>query len=302
MLFMYRIRCAALALLAMAIGSCRPFGPEYSAPSFIDTPGAVVGLKTDGGGGAASGRAIGLNGSDSNDSISFRSSHIEFWGVGTVDDIDNIYSGHYLDEWLEPSTEIVNRSVEVNLNDQTWTFSAETEQIILAPDPVDSFPEVANLIRIDIGAGIISIVDDGTEIPSVRDANGNIMSVEDGGVFTGLNCNSIVLVDREFLSRAAYISRDGFDVDGLGLTATEEDVLSAIYQAGNEGRIDVNGALFMPMDPIDLSGVGSISELLVDFRWSLDGSITHNGTNYVMEDRTGNGLCFDFQVTVTVVP
>ena len=43
-------------------------------------------------------RAAGLSSSDSDDSLTFRSSDIEFWGIGTVDDIDNIHSASAVEE------------------------------------------------------------------------------------------------------------------------------------------------------------------------------------------------------------
>lgn len=294
----------------LLIGSCR-YWPgldedpvEYADPVMISLDNARIGLQaTTTETASTATRAPGLNAEDAADSLTFRSSDIEFWGIETIDDIDNIYSTTAIrDDRADVNTEIVNVSVQADLGDLHWTFSPNVTDLHFGAGTVVEFPQVVNLIRIDIGAGIMFIEDDGVEIDELYDANGNLMQVVDGGEFVGLNCNSIMLIDKSILPEAIYISREvslGDNWFWLDEDDLVRDDLAAVYklmERGESQNIDMDHALFVPLEPIDLSSYSNITEIIVTFSWNIDAAIERVDGQYVMADRTGNGICLDFNV------
>ena len=91
----------------------------------------------------------------------------------------------------------------------------------------------------------------------------------DGSDYTGFDANSIVLLDNTLLTESVYIPRETTADASSGLTEDEITIVNEVISQG--GMMDV------------------------------DGAITYDGSNYVMDDRTGNGICFDFDVKITVV-
>lgn len=274
---------------------------EYSEPELVSLNSAKVGLGTST---TNSTRSLGLLKDDTEDSLTFRSSNIDLWGIETIDDIDNIYAANYIahyEEWgIEgPGTEIINESVFIELYDMNWTFSSETSNIYASTDEITSLPKNINLIRIDIGAGYFDLEDDGVKIDQLYYSDGSECFIDyEGSKSTGINCNSIILVDNSLLSDSYLIPRGTTSVDDLIIPDADKEFIGRLMNKG--WQIDVDGALFIPLEPTELVNPESISQVNIDFSWEIENAITHDGEKYIMEDRTGSGLAFDFKVSLDI--
>ena len=290
-------RLTILLLIALSFIGCDET-PEtvYYTPEYLSLGDVEISIRTQNN----ASRAAGLSSSDANDSVSFRSSDISMWGIDSVDDIKNLYTEWILTTGVTTATDITNEAISADLGDNTWSFSSAQSNIYAATDGVTSLPKKINIIRIDIGAGILTIVDDSTDVTSLYDSSGNIFEVTwEGSDYTGFDCNSIVLLDNTLLSKSVYVPRTTTADASSGLNSDEIAIVNEVISQG--GMMDVDGALFIPMQSIDLSSYTTVSQVILDFNWDIDGAITYEGSNYVMDDRTGNGICFDFDVKITVV-
>ena len=84
--------------------------------------------------------------------------------------------------------------------------------------------------------------------------------------------------------------------------AADKTMINAIHTSSNwvdgETPIDVNGALILPMSPVDLTGFNPQSETLdVVVRWDIANAVHVRDGEYFMDDRVG-GTAFDFEVQV----
>ena len=264
-------------------------------PEFVSLDNASVTLQTTTT--TAISRSAGLSKTDPGDSLSFRSSSIDFWGIQSNDDIDNLYTQTMIEMGAGPRNKVVNESVMVDLGDRTWTFSSSESNIYLALENVTLFPTIVNLIRIDIGAGILDIYDDGVKIDKLFDIGGKEYTFDwDGETHMGLNCNSILLVDEKLLTVPYYAPRGCKGISDPLLSDAEEFLVNKVLD--QSGLMDVDGALFLPLNPVEILNPESVNEILIDFSWQIDGAIQYDGSRYVMADRTGNGIAFDFGVDI----
>jgi hypothetical protein len=245
------------------------------------------------------------------DKVSFRSSDVEFWSIGSVSEIEDISSAKYgqgtyaTGESLQYSLGDVMESVvfspdgvvykDLSGNDGTWAAKVA--------DFVAAGKTDINLMRLDIGDGRITFLVDG-EVVDVNCPDGDISRI---------NTNSIVFVDEQFLSAPAYISRSTaakiaagtVTASGLGMSAADFGVVQAVilnnnYYGTDDTYIDADGGLFIPMTPVDISSYDPATDsLTVSLEWDIAGAIYTDGSAYYMTDRV-QGTCFDFSVELQI--
>lgn len=269
---------------------------------------------------ASSGRgSITASSLGAGDRVFFRSSDIEFWQIETAAEIEGIVSAKHREGAVDYSQ---NHSLEYDLGDNVESvIFMPSQDVVVGIDRADLNPNWAdnvaafvaagkttvNTIRLDIGSGQVTFEIDG-ETPDVYTA--------DGSGTNGINGNSIFFVDRAFLQRPILITRlmeeqiarDGEPASslGLGLTEAECALVETIHRSGSiydtDTPIDLNGALIVPMDPVDLTGFDPATETLdIVIRWNLAEAVQVEDGSYVMDDRVGH-TCFDFDVSVTRNP
>ncbi len=250
--------------------------------------------------------------------IFFRSSDVEFWSFESLSDIENLYSSKYGIGSGELADYDGGQSLEYILGDRI-------ESVVFSPDEdtastlgvgmnpywetrSERFISVGNtsinLIRLDIGGGNVTFIIDGLE---------RQMLTVHGEAFTGINANSILFVDRSFLSRAYLASRDISQgiIDGisnagdLGLSDEDFATISTLVSQSNwhdqVSPMDVDGALFIPASPIDLAGFDPLSQhLALELSWPIAGAIQFNGVGYYVDNRVGDSP-FDFDLTLKIM-
>lgn len=250
------------------------------------------------------------------DRIFLRSSDIEFWQIESVAEIESIVSAKHSAGEIDYAQ---NHSLEYALGDsvESVVFMPDRD-VTVGIDRSDLNPEWAdsvaafvaagktgiNAIRLDIGSGAVSF-EIGGELRDVYTA--------DRSATNGINGNSMFFVDTAFLGRPILITRlmeeqmiwQGASADSLGLGLSEEEctLVEAIHHSSNlvdtETPIDLNGALIVPMDPVDLSGFDPAAETLdIVISWNLADAVQVRDGVYVMDDRVGK-TCFDFAVSAT---
>jgi len=250
----------------------------------------------------------------SGDRVFFRSSDIEFWHIDAVMDIESIVSakhrsgsvdytqGHSLEYSLGDAVESIvfmpsqDVIVGINRTDLNAVWAENVAAFVAAGNTT------INAIRLDIGSGMVTFEIAG-ETPEVYSA--------DMGATNGINGNSIFFVDRALLDRPILITRAmeeqmlwqdaTADSLGLGLTTSEAALVEAIHHSSStydtETPIDLNGALIVPMDPVDLTGFDPAAETLdIAITWDMADAVHVQDGCYVMEDRVGL-TCFDFDVS-----
>lgn len=286
------IVCLAILGLAALVSGCGWFGWNSSGFGIRTITGAV------------GTRAVGFNVDDTKDAISFRSSDISFWALESVEDIDRIYSN--------PTTEISDTIIALryDLGDTNIQFeNGKTVDTIVGEVPDFDLARSYNFIRIDIGFGFIGVEDDGVSVEHLYDAYGNELIIQDNDlVDTGINCNSIVLVDDTWVSTPFYCSRedehlfDPADYALYGLTAEEAQVYGAILSRGrSDGTgLDINGAFFLPFTPDEFDPAEEVESVTIEFVWEMAGAFEPYADGYRMVDRTGNGLSLDFDVRIVI--
>lgn len=69
---------------------------------------------------------------------------------------------------------------------------------------------------------------------------------------------------------------------------------------GTLGATDVDGALCVPLDPVDIGGFNpAINNLKIIITWKMAGAVLGSSTGYRMADRVG-GTCLDFDVDLVI--
>ncbi|MBB6481483.1 hypothetical protein [Spirochaeta isovalerica] len=217
--------------------------------------------------------------------VSFRSSDIEFWA--SEGDFTNLLSLKYSDgqdhdQNLDPDMESqMNVSLEIGLSDSTDNVvfmpnNIHFDDFIVFPD----FKEkIYDIVRIDIGSGAMTFSKD----------NSNIYI--DNNSIARLDCNSIVLIDRDRLNEIEYVPRGG-SPDNLFLTN--------LYDSNSNNIVDVDGALFIPFDPIDLRDIGEIQSFKFKIEWDMDDIFTKLENGIYTLNNNADGTPFDFSFSIEV--
>ena len=211
------------------------------------------------------------------DQIDFRSSQIEFWSIETIEDVDKLISAYY---------EGAN-STYVDLFDIDKTFIFKPNELVqfTRENNVAFENKKYNIIRLDIGSGTINFT-----------VNGNLIS----GPY--LNCNSIIFIDREFLTESVYVERINSEYETYISKEEEFKIVDTIIlnsDVYNNGTIDVDGALFIPFEATDFSSYETISSVVVDISWNLNNLLSIDGESYFFTDRV-SGFPYDFEVILLV--
>ncbi len=248
------------------------------------------------------------------DRIYFRSSDIEFWSIESPEDIETIFSAKYKD-----GSYAEGRSLEYNLGDkvESIVFSPSQNMNVdlsrpdLNPDWnsdtaafLDAGKTTINLIRLDIGAGSVTFVINGEEVD---------MKKADRSDGNGINANSIIIIDNSFIDEPLLITRDvenqivgdWIDAESLELTQEEFAAVSAIHKNNNsidsDTPLDVNGALYIPMAPKDISALNAESNhLQISIHWPISNAVHYRNGEYFMDNRI-EGTSFNFSVELSIV-
>jgi hypothetical protein len=236
--------------------------------------------------------------------MEFRSSDISFWALETPEDIDRAYSN--------PTDEIDNPilALQYDMGNVTIRFQdGEALEVNAGVVPEFELGRRYNMIRVDIGAGSLSLYVDDTDVEHLYDADGTELVVRDAeAVDTGLNANSVVLVDEDWVETPFFISRDEYEsfeptaYASYGLTESEAKIYDRILKRSdsNGGGLDLSGALFLPFTPQDFSTYEELESVVVEFVWSISEAFEPYLDGYRMLDTTGTGISLDFKVRLRV--
>jgi len=193
-----------------------------------------------------------------------------------------------------------------------------------------------NLVRLDIGGGGISFKVDGqtrkilradgsssectftlTELESAY-ASAEITEEEYNvyldvyNTYSGIDANSIFFIDKQFLSKPVLVERDlqeklilgSISASDLNVTDSEFSFLRTLFSNNNYidavTMIDVDGALCVPLEPVDISQFdSSVNSLVIEISWNIANSIHVRNGEYFMDNRVGN-TSLDFRVALKV--
>lgn len=237
--------------------------------------------------------------------VSFRSSDIEFWATGG--DFTDLRSKKY-EDWYGV-VEGANVSTEIGLSDSEDNVVFMPNKVKLSEYDMPDFDRslVYDVARMDIGSGNINFT-----------MNGSVMDVTSPTLGNGsLNANSIVFIDRDVLQNVVYISRDDAntilsDYQGdstfdntYDYGADTQFILNFIVNNTGMGMIDdtymdVDGALFVPFDPVDFTGNSQADKVKIKLEWDLDTVFTaESGGTYTLSDVAG-GTPFNFNVSIEI--
>lgn len=244
--------------------------------------------------------------------VYFRSSDIEFWSISSEDDLNSIFSSKYnisggysggesLEYILGDSQESVSFtpytgstvSLGNGLNPDWDTYTA---------DFINAGKTEINLARLDIGGGGVTFIIDGQE-QSVQSA--------DGSSAGGIDANSIFFIDEQFLSKAVLVTRtaemelqgDSLTAEDLGLSDAEFSFIRTLFRNTNtydtDGtKIDLNGALCLPLTPVDISDFDPLSDTLtIQLTWAIADAIHLRNGEYFLDNRVGK-TSFNFEVSL----
>jgi hypothetical protein len=243
--------------------------------------------------------------------ISFRSSDIEFWATGGS--FDNLRSLKY-HQW---SGEIAgaNVSTEIGLSDTEDNIIFMPNKVKISDYDMPQFDRnlAYDVARMDIGSGNINFT-----------MNGSTMDVSNSTLGDGsLNANSIVFIDRNYLTSVVYVPRtdssailnDYFDNGELNgsydygadtafiLDFVVENTATWIDSSltgKDDAYMDVDGALFVPFDPVDFTGKNDAKMVKISLEWDLNSIFTaESGGSYTLAD-TADGTPFNFDVSIEV--
>ena len=213
----------------------------------------------------------------------FRSSDIEFWST----ELAGGYTGLVSDLYSIGINE--NVSVSIDLPDVTETFKF-VEGTVHEVDNTDAdfASTIYDIVRIDIGGGSFMFSHNGSTV-----SYENTVTGESGGI----NGNSIFLISNALLDGSYYVPRDDFYDSKEELIASGKSEFLAEFISSADNNIDMDGALFIPFDGIDITG--DITTVQVFFEWDIIGSVADSDSDgtYEMENRY-NGTCFDFNVRI----
>lgn len=224
--------------------------------------------------------------------VYFRSSDIEFWSVDSIEGISDIVSAKYF--------RFGNNSIEMNLPDEeeTIVFIPEESNVFDAGNINFNTSSRYNIIRIDIGGGYISFIENRREINPQNTITGEESSI---------NANSIVLIDSAYLSTPVYISRDtyqdmkdnNYDWNEGDILAIDQPLVKALYPIMGATIVDMDGGLLIPFDPIDFGDYEAVSSVTIDFVWDMTDAVYESDGEWFYTDRV-LGTPFDFQVKLIV--
>ena len=206
-------------------------------------------------------------------------------------------------------------------------------------DFIDAGNTQINLARLDVGAGAITFIING-ETKQVLNSKGEsscfftleeleeyyaddtiemIDTIEEYNywlnfynTFSGADMNSIFFVDRQFLSEPVLCERDTQEqilndeviASDFNISDTEFSFIKTLFQNNNYDdpvtMIDVDGALFIPLEPVDISGFNPAENTLqIEVSWDIANAIHLRNGEYFMDNRVGN-TSFNFEVALTI--
>lgn len=255
--------------------------------------------------------------SDIDSKVFFRSSDVEFWSIDSISDIENIYSSKYDIGNGTPNDYASGQSLEYYLGDSLESvvfspYSDNTQELgsglnaywqARTENFIASGSTEINMIRLDVGSGAVTFIINGEE-KSLQTASGSSLN--------GIDANSIIFIDRQYLSNPVLVERS--DEAGLNsgtLTAEDLDVdqdtfnlLQLVHQQSNtvdnETPLDVNGALYIPMTPIVLNDFDPLSQhIALEISWPIANAIHERNGEYFADNRVGK-TPFNFDMILNI--
>lgn len=102
----------------------------------------------------------------------------------------------------------------------------------------------------------------------------------------------------------AQLISQSVSASDLNVNDSEFSFLSTLFFNNNyvdsETMIDVDGALCIPLEPVDISlFASSVHSLVIEISWNIANSIHVRNREYFMDNRVGK-TSFDFQVALKV--
>ena len=217
--------------------------------------------------------------------VSFRSSDIEFWA--SDGNFSNLASFKYFGT-MENNE--FNISSEINLSDTQDNVVFMPNNIKIGDDytlPSIDINAVYDVARLDIGGGGMNFS---------KDANS--MSLSNDG---SLNCNSIIMINRENMTEIHYVPRPlMYDIRANNNAdfGTDTNFLNDFVKSNDS--MDMDGALFIPFDPVDIKGNGNISKVKIKVKWDMDDLFSAFENNVYTLKNDADGTPFDFEFIVSL--
>ena len=234
-------------------------------------------------------------------------------GTGVSPSVRSLSSGETVDY-------AQNHSLEYLIGDarESLVFSPDQDMMVgidrsdLNPDWADSVAAfigagktTVGAMRLDVGSGFVTFEIDGAE---------RVVYTADGSSNNGINGNSIFFVDRAYLKKPMLITRDmeaeiisgAATATSLGITSDQFAVAQIVHMSSNaidaDTPMDVNGALIVPMDPVDISNYDPTNEAFdIVISWQIEDAVHLRDGEYFMDSRVGE-TCFDFDVSLEITP
>jgi len=226
--------------------------------------------------------------------ISFRSSDLEMWA--THGDFSNLVSSKYVAwEMIDNQDDLLNVSSEIKFSDTAHNVVFMPNNVKLGDEyviPKIDVNAVYDVVRLDIGGGDLTFSKNANHI-NVRKAN-------DDGIGARLEGNSIILIDNTILTESCYITSNMMDnVKNFDFGIDNEFLQYFISNNGNF-RIDMNGALFIPFNPIEFHKKANPTKLKIKVKWDMDSifSAIENDV-YILNDNA-DGTPYDFDIEIEI--
>lgn len=256
----------------------------------------------------------------SGDRVYFRSSDIEMWQITALSDISALTSSKYV-RWDDRTVDYAqNHSLEYIIGDarESLVFSPDQDMMVgidrsdLNPtwgenvaSFIDAGKTVVSAMRLDVGSGLVTFEIDGAE---------QTVYAADGLSHNGINGNSVFFVDRAYLKQPMLITCDmqtqiineTATPASLGITNDQFDVAQIVHTSSNvvdgDTPMDVNGALIVPMDPVDIGSYDPATDTFdIVISWRIEDAVHLRDGEYFMDRRVGE-TCFDFDVRLEITP
>jgi hypothetical protein len=258
-----------LAILTLTLSSCQLFDFLKMFNASVNISSRTPGSQTK----SLASRSLDTNGTINGDyKVYFRSSHISFWAIPTIEEVGQMGKEGY-------------RDVIVEFGDKADSFLfIPGEKYVYETGRTGQFDgsKIYNMIRLDLGGGVIYF-----------EVNGTVITRQE------LYTNSLWLIDKNYLSEPYYISSSNWNDDYIN--NPENAVPEVVKQICMDTSLDGSGGMFYPFEPVDFTQYEEITNVTIDFLWDSENSITYDEVTerYSQVDRVF-GTCFDFQIQILI--
>lgn len=266
--------------------------------------------------------------------ISLRSSDIEFWA--TSGDYSNLQSYSYSMPYPDATR---NVSISIELSDSEDNVNFMPGEMTLGEYLMPTFNTslIYDVARMDIGNGQVKYALDGSPLNIKSDGDGlgtGIKDIANSIIFIdSAQLSSTVYIPWGMQSGILHDIedglRDGYEADGVtpiifypspaSVAVNLSDAYSdtskyppsiidfiadnASDTAPDSTRhfVDMSGALFVPFEPIDFSGISEATEVRLTIKWDLNSVFDRQDSGQYILNWDACGTPYDFDVTMDVL-